>query len=96
MLRTRPSPRVRTGYRAKTGVGLKEAKDAVEAIAAQRGIVAPSRSGCLGVVLLMVLIPMAAIVFGGEQADRERHADYVQGTIIDAPHERYNRMLCTG
>jgi ribosomal protein L7/L12 len=75
-------------YRERTGVGLKEAKDAVEAVAAQRGIVAPSGSGCLGAaLLLMVLIPMAAIVFGGEQADRERHADYVQGTIIDAPGE---------
>ncbi len=75
-------------YRERTGVGLKEAKDAVEAVAAQRGIVAPSGSGCLGAaLLLMVLIPMAAIVLGGEQADRERHADYVQGTIIDAPHE---------
>jgi arabinogalactan endo-1,4-beta-galactosidase/ribosomal protein L7/L12 len=75
-------------YRERTGVGLKEAKDAVEAIAAQRGIVVPSGSGCLGaVLLLMVFVPMAAIVFGGEQADRERHGDYVQGTIIDAPHE---------
>ena len=35
-------------YRGRTGVGLKEAKDAVEAVAAQQGIVAPSGFGCLG------------------------------------------------
>jgi ribosomal protein L7/L12 len=76
-------------YRERTGVGLKEAKDAVEAVAAQRSIVAPSGSGCLGAaLLLMVLIPMAAMVFGGEQADHERHADYVQGTITAAPDEK--------
>jgi len=42
-------------YREQTGVGLKEAKDAVEALAAQRGI-APRPSGCAGVVLLAILI----------------------------------------
>jgi large subunit ribosomal protein L7/L12 len=49
-------------YREKTGVGLKEAKDAVEAIATRRGIASPSRSGCLGVVLLAaaILLGLAA------------------------------------
>jgi ribosomal protein L7/L12 len=37
-------------YREQTGRGLKEAKDAVEALAAQHGIVSPARSGCLGVL----------------------------------------------
>ena len=50
-------------YREKTGVGLKEAKDFIEALAADQGIVASSRSGCLGVFLLMVFIPLAAFVF---------------------------------
>ncbi len=45
-------------HRENTGLGLKDAKEAVEAIAARHGI-APSRSGCLGVVLLA-----AAILFG--------------------------------
>lgn len=40
-------------YRERHGVGLKEAKDAVEALAAQHGIV-PHSSGCAGVVLLAV------------------------------------------
>ena len=44
-------------YRVQSGAGLKEAKDAVEALAAQRGIALPPRAGCLGV--------LAAIVFTG-------------------------------
>ncbi|MEE8451854.1 MAG: hypothetical protein V3R99_08065 [Thermoguttaceae bacterium] len=35
------------------GIGLKEAKDAVEAMAAQHGIVASKGSGCAGALLLM-------------------------------------------
>jgi hypothetical protein len=38
-------------YRERHGVGLKEAKDAVEALAAEHGIASQS-SGCAGVVLL--------------------------------------------
>ncbi|NLX96112.1 MAG: hypothetical protein GXY83_08045 [Rhodopirellula sp.] len=43
-------------YRERTGVGLKEAKDAVDAIAAERHILAPSGSGCLGIVLLFLMV----------------------------------------
>ncbi|HEV2969527.1 MAG TPA: ribosomal protein L7/L12 [Pirellulales bacterium] len=43
-------------YRERTGAGLKEAKEAVEAVAANRGIVAPSRSGCLGLLLFAWMI----------------------------------------
>lgn len=39
-------------YRGRTGVGLKEAKEAVEALAAQRGIVA-AKAGCAGVILAL-------------------------------------------
>ncbi|MBN2475821.1 MAG: ribosomal protein L7/L12 [Pirellulales bacterium] len=42
-------------YREQTGVGLKEAKDAVEALARTRGI-ASERSGCAGALLLLVLV----------------------------------------
>ena len=42
-------------YRERTGLGLKESKDAVEALAAEHEI-APSSSGCAGVVLLAILI----------------------------------------
>ena len=52
-------------YRERTGVGLKEAKDAVEAIAAQRGL--PSRAGCLGAILLLMVASVAAMALGGEK-----------------------------
>lgn len=42
-------------YREQTGVGLKEAKDAVEAMASEHGI-SPAPSGCSGVVLLAILL----------------------------------------
>jgi hypothetical protein len=41
-------------YRQQTGVGLKQAKDAVEALAAKHGI-SPA-AGCAGMVLLMFMI----------------------------------------
>jgi ribosomal protein L7/L12 len=41
-------------YRQQTNVGLKEAKDAVEALAAENGIVPPPRSGCFGVLALLL------------------------------------------
>ena len=43
-------------YRERTGAGLKEAKDAVEALGEDGRIVTPSGSGCLGVVLLLTLV----------------------------------------
>ena len=55
-------------YREKTGVGLKEAKDFIIALAADRRLSIPKGSGCLGVLLLLVLIPLAAIVFGCDHA----------------------------
>jgi len=42
-------------YREQTGVGLKEAKDVVEALGKQHGIVAKP-SGCAAVVLLMLAV----------------------------------------
>ena len=46
-------------YREKTGVHLKQAKDFIDALAADRRISVPSSSGCLGVFLLLVLIVFA-------------------------------------
>jgi hypothetical protein len=48
-------------YRARKGVDLKGAKDAVEALAAKHGI-APTSGGCAGMVLLMVAASAAAAV----------------------------------
>jgi ribosomal protein L7/L12 len=42
-------------YRERTGVGLKEAKDAVERMAERHGLVMSQRAGCLGVVLLALI-----------------------------------------
>jgi ribosomal protein L7/L12 len=47
-------------YRQHTEVGLKEAKDAVEAIAARNHI--PTPSGCAGVVLLIVAVLVQSVV----------------------------------
>jgi large subunit ribosomal protein L7/L12 len=49
-------------YREKTGVGLKEAKDFIEALAADRRIAAPARSGCLGVLLIVAAIILMIVV----------------------------------
>ncbi len=42
-------------YRERTGVGLKEAKDAVERMAERRGLVLSQGAGCFGVVLLALM-----------------------------------------
>jgi ribosomal protein L7/L12 len=47
-------------YREATGAGLKEAKEAVEAIAERHGISRMAKSGCLTLVLLM-LLPLAIL-----------------------------------
>lgn len=48
-------------HRQLTNSGLKEAKDAVEELAARRGI-APGKTGCLGAVAVLVACMTAAIV----------------------------------
>lgn len=53
--------------REATGVGLKEAKDAIEALAARSGV-QPSPSGCVKVLLAMfatICLMVAAAVAGG-------------------------------
>ena len=48
-------------YRERTGVGLKEAKEAVEALAQEHGMAASS-GGCAGAVLMVSLLCAAAAV----------------------------------
>jgi ribosomal protein L7/L12 len=50
-------------YRSQTGQGLKEAKDAVEALAAKYGI-ASKGAGCASMVLIALLLPVAWRIFG--------------------------------
>src|SRR5262249_34027835 len=42
-------------YRERTGVGLKEAKDAVKRMAERRGLATSQGAGCFGVVLLALM-----------------------------------------
>jgi ribosomal protein L7/L12 len=51
-------------YRKRSGVGLKEAKDFIDALAADRRIAAPSKSGCLGVALLVIGATVAVVALG--------------------------------
>jgi ribosomal protein L7/L12 len=48
-------------YRERTGVGLKEAKDAVEALGEKHGLGAATGGGCLGVVILLLLLIFAGV-----------------------------------
>jgi hypothetical protein len=43
-------------FREQTGVGLKEAKDAVERFAAAHGLTASRGTGCLNVLLLLAMV----------------------------------------
>jgi hypothetical protein len=43
-------------YRQRTGIGLKEAKDFVEALAAKHGVPVGSGGGCAGALLLMFVV----------------------------------------
>ncbi len=43
-------------YREQTNVGLKDSKDAVEALAVQHGIIPPPGSGCLSVLVLLLCV----------------------------------------
>jgi ribosomal protein L7/L12 len=47
-------------YRTATGLGLKDAKEAVEAIAARHGV-RPTQKGCLGMILLVIALPMCGL-----------------------------------
>lgn len=49
-------------HRERTGLGLKESKDAVEALAARYGV-APHKSGCAGVLVLGVMIALGYALF---------------------------------
>ena len=48
-------------YRQHHDVGLKEAKEAVERVAAEHGIIRQSGAGCLGAALMMALICLMAL-----------------------------------
>jgi len=47
-------------YRDQNGVGLKEAKEAVERLGEQHGIPASSGAGCFGMILMLIGVIAAA------------------------------------
>ncbi|MBC8115979.1 MAG: ribosomal protein L7/L12 [Candidatus Saccharimonas sp.] len=69
-------------YRERNPCGLKEAKDFVEALAAQRGIVAP-RGGCLGMALALMtaFLIAAACVARADEATISSGEKAVEGWI---------------
>ena len=48
-------------YRRHSGADLKDAKEAVEGIAARLRIAAPQRAGCLSVLLVLAILLAAAV-----------------------------------
>jgi kynurenine formamidase/ribosomal protein L7/L12 len=71
-------------YREKTGVGLKEAKDFIDALAEDQHIGARSKSGCLGVVLLLIVVPLATMVFGCGHGGQQDAPKSKERTLADA------------
>ena len=66
-------------YREATGAGLKEAKDAVEALASRHGLPATSRgSGCLGLIVLALVVLAGSVALADDEptiseAERDEH-----------------------
>ncbi|WP_169977801.1 ribosomal protein L7/L12 [Tautonia rosea] len=64
-------------YREATGVGLKEAKDAVEALGWRHGMDVPSQgSGCLGVLVLALMSLVGSVALAETQ---DQHTDISEG-----------------
>jgi ribosomal protein L7/L12 len=61
-------------YREQTGTGLKEAKEAVEALGMRHHVVAPSGSGCLGVLLFLGAIMAGIAAVHGAQPQHDEQA----------------------
>jgi ribosomal protein L7/L12 len=51
-------------YRERTGVGLKQAKDAVERLGAEHGLPDRRAMGCLGMMVLLFLVSVGATLLG--------------------------------
>jgi ribosomal protein L7/L12 len=70
-------------YRERTSVGLKEAKDTVEALAERRGIVISRGAGCFGVIVVAFGFLAGALVFADDRpttiSEAQRNQD---GSLI--------------
>jgi hypothetical protein len=78
-------------YRERTGAGLKEAKDAVEATAARRGIVISQGAGCFGVVIVSLGFLAGGWAVADDRpitisgAQRDRHGLLVH--TVESPYQ---------
>lgn len=49
--------------RARTGLGLKEAKDLVDRIAVENGLEAPREAGCFGALLMLTAVTALVVIW---------------------------------
>jgi len=77
-------------YRERTGVGLKEAKDAVEALAEGSGIAISRGSGCLGAVVVAFGFLVGALVFADDRptslSEAQRNQDGFLIHTVESPY----------
>ena len=78
-------------YRERTGVGLKEAKDAVEVLAERRGIVISRGAGCFGVVVVAFGFLAGALAFADDRptttSEAQRNEDGFLVHTAESPHQ---------
>ena len=83
--------------REQTGLGLKDAKDLVEALAAKHGLEAKSGGGCLGVVLLVALLLVAGAAWAKEAGSpNENESPRPSFLIVLADDLGYGDLACFG
>ena len=78
-------------YRERTGAGLKDSKDAVEALAERRGIVISQGAGCFGVVLVALGFLAGALAFADDRpitiSEAQRDQDGFLVHTVETPHQ---------
>jgi ribosomal protein L7/L12 len=71
-------------YRERLGAGLKEAKEAVEAIATRHHVVAPTGPGCFGVLLLLAFVVAGMTVIAAAEEAPPQHDEEALKQRYDA------------
>lgn len=69
-------------YREASGLGLKESKDIVDALAARAGVKAASGVGCAGSVLLVLGVALASLLAAGQLTADDHWPDPVAHHVI--------------
>jgi hypothetical protein len=81
-------------YRERIPSGLKEAKDAVEELAARHGITTPTKAGCLGVLVLLAGLPVLSTVCFWDLVPRDNRAESIGDNPGDGVIHDPSRALC--